>query len=259
MKYRIGDKYKNNKLIYKVQEKAKAYDEAIKRIQSYAVDEYGCTRIKVVDVFPELKESEDERIRKRIIDALHGDVLDMEETTKAIAWLEKQCEQKHADNVIKTKFHKGDWIIHQGTENIYQVVAVLSNHYQLRYGDNYTIQNCADVDRHARLWTIQDAKDGDVLVKDSYPYYGIICLFKKFTQPFGMKLYCSIDEKGQFISYNNCDVTYYHRYDVSLYPATKEQRDLLFQKMNEACYKWDAENKELRSIGQNNTEDECYK
>ena len=42
------------------------------------------------DIFPELKESEDEKIRKRIIHALHGDVLDMEETTKALAWLEKQ-------------------------------------------------------------------------------------------------------------------------------------------------------------------------
>ena len=41
-------------------------------------------------IFPELKENEDERIRKRIIQALHGDVLDVEETTKAIAWLEKQ-------------------------------------------------------------------------------------------------------------------------------------------------------------------------
>ena len=51
---------------------------------------------------PELKESEDERIRKRIIQALHGDVLDMEETTKAIAWLNKQGEQKDipADAVL---------------------------------------------------------------------------------------------------------------------------------------------------------------
>ena len=39
-------------------------------------------------------ESEDEKIRKRIIHALHGDVLDMEETNKALAWLEQQGEQK---------------------------------------------------------------------------------------------------------------------------------------------------------------------
>ena len=29
-------------------------------------------------------------------------------------------------------------------------------------------------------------------------------------------------------------------------PATKEQRDLLFQKMKEAGYEWDAEKKELK-------------
>ena len=32
------------------------------------------------------------------------------------------------------------------------------------------------------------------------------------------------------------------------YPATKEQRDLLFAKMKEAGYEWDAEKKELRKI-----------
>jgi len=32
------------------------------------------------------------------------------------------------------------------------------------------------------------------------------------------------------------------------YPATKEQRDLLFKKMKEAGYQWDAEKKELRKI-----------
>lgn len=31
-------------------------------------------------------------------------------------------------------------------------------------------------------------------------------------------------------------------------PATKEQRDLLFQKMKKADYEWDAEKKELRKI-----------
>lgn len=33
-------------------------------------------------------------------------------------------------------------------------------------------------------------------------------------------------------------------------PATKEQRDFLFQKMKEAGYEWDAERKELKKIEQ---------
>ena len=72
------------------------YNDALKKLQEALAPKDGCeisglTRGCIEEIFPELKESEDEKIRKRIIHALHGDVyLDMEETTKAIAWLEKQ-------------------------------------------------------------------------------------------------------------------------------------------------------------------------
>lgn len=51
-----------------------------------------CWQDWLTELFPELKENEneDEYIRQRIIYALRGDVLDMEETIKGIAWLEKQ-------------------------------------------------------------------------------------------------------------------------------------------------------------------------
>jgi hypothetical protein len=39
----------------------------------------------------------------------------------------------------------------------------------------------------------------------------------------------------------------------SVSPATKEQRDLLFQKMKEAGYEWDTEKKELRKVEQKST------
>ena len=55
------------------------------------------------DIFPELAGSEDEQIRKRIIHALHGDVLDMEETNKAIAWLEKQGEVESDNDDIEAE------------------------------------------------------------------------------------------------------------------------------------------------------------
>jgi len=81
-----------------IEQKAKAYDEAIKKIQSYVVDEYGCTRIKVVNVFPELKESEDERIRKELLNAFQESedslymVLTPFRRESFIAWLEKQVK-----------------------------------------------------------------------------------------------------------------------------------------------------------------------
>lgn len=38
--------------------------------------------------------------------------------------------------------------------------------------------------------------------------------------------------------------------DSPVHPATKEQRDLLFQKMKEAGYEWDADKKELKKVEQ---------
>lgn len=82
-----------------IEEKAKRYDEAIERAESIynetaipsATTKGICTYI-----FPELKESEDERIRGNIIATIHlyyGEPLE-DEAKEMIAWLEKQCEQK---------------------------------------------------------------------------------------------------------------------------------------------------------------------
>ena len=78
----------------------------------------------------ELFESEDERIRKRIIHALHGDVLDMEETTKALAWLEKQNELKTelvGEDEIEDEIYWLAWVIGRlpDTEQANEAEAVL--------------------------------------------------------------------------------------------------------------------------------------
>ena len=51
-----------------IEEKAKRYYEVINRMKHYVIDEYGCSRIKVADVFHELKESEDENWLKSLKD-----------------------------------------------------------------------------------------------------------------------------------------------------------------------------------------------
>lgn len=226
---------------------------------------------------PELKESEDERMIQYFKDLAPFDKAD-ELYEKygfshkdAIAWLEKQgeqkiktpeeslgidsdtynkivdeCiygEQKHTDNV-EPKFHKGEWIIHRGTENIYQVVARIDNQYQLKYGDNYTIQKCDDVDRCARLWDIaKDAKDGDVLFTSSTASHETF-MFKNIDEKGNAKCYFAYDSEDGFREGK------YHFIGraTKCKPATKEQRDLLFQKMNEAGYEWDAKKKELIKI-----------
>ena len=72
-----------------INEKAKAYDEAIKRAKKI----YGNGIIE--RIFPELKEGDDERIKKNCIHFLelqkqhHAATFEIEE---CIAWLEKKCE-----------------------------------------------------------------------------------------------------------------------------------------------------------------------
>ena len=85
-------------------EKAKAYDEAIERAKKL----HNASNIDKIDnriieeIFPELKESDDEKIRRWIIDDIRYNMSNeplnnseyKKKAEKAIAWLEKQGGQK---------------------------------------------------------------------------------------------------------------------------------------------------------------------
>jgi len=97
-----------------IEEKAKAYDEAIEKLRDFYrdYDTVSClidVKEELANLFPELKESEDEKIKKEIISFIQddideinlkvsGDYDDRDEDDiahqnwckKAIAWLEKQ-------------------------------------------------------------------------------------------------------------------------------------------------------------------------
>ena len=279
-----------------IEQKAQRFDEALGKARRY-YDEYK-TRDNILyvedmeDMFPELKESEDERIRKVLINMFKGyDIQKVGDFTdkEIIAWLEKQGEQKPSisdealregiikfgitqyqiDNWLKKhinvveqkptgkvelKFHEGDWIIHQGTENIYQVVAVIDNQYQLKYGDNYTVQKCADVDRCARLYDVtKDAKDGDVLVSKSPCGLGTwYCIFKSLDNDESMTVYCYLARNGRFETKKELC---FDKDPYNTIPATKEQRDTLLKAMTDAGYTFDFEKKELKKIEQNHAEE----
>jgi hypothetical protein len=64
-----------------------------------------------------------------------------------------------------------------------------------------------------------------------------------------------MDSEGWFCEYGGQGHTLDKRICGEIHPATKKQRNLLFQKMNEAGYEWDAENKELKKI--HNALEEC--
>ena len=266
-----------------IQEKATRYDEAIKRLEYIKTGK--CQKTFVFTeglfdyIFPKLKESDDERIRGNIIATIHlyyGEPLE-DEAKEMIAWLEKQCEQKiktpeeslgiDSDTYnkivdeciygeqkpidkVEPNFKVGDWVIWDN-----KIPCHVDNIYQGKNSLMYTITDTNNMtrsysvkgfDNNAHLWTIQDTRNGDILCSNQ-----IIVLFKQWEDNTGYTFviaHAGIDISGKLQITNG-----HWLINNKSKPATKEQRDILFQKMKEACYEWDADKKELRKIEQKPT------
>ena len=173
-------------------------------------------------------------------------------------WLKRQnhiCnkddEEKPADKV-EPKFKVGDWIVNR-LGNIWHIDSFDAKNYQVtttKGEHNYFPINIQD---RMHLWTIADAKPGDVLATepiDAYPS-PFVAIYK-IRRPDYFNSYCLIRFDGKFYEADTG-----HSIE-NIYPATKEQRDLLFEKMHEARYEWDAEKKELRKIDNEEVNGEDY-
>ena len=278
----------------------KKYKEAVNKIKNLLDDgeKNGFTivtyKTDLESIFPELKESEDERIRKRIIHALHGDVLDMEEINKAIVWLEKQGEQKPAvemktpeeslgidsdtyneivdeciyseqksqrmisaeakeamydkpSDKVEPKFKVGDWVVYYRNDSSREVLQV----YDIRDGRYYFTDNVhfswsvKECDEKSHLWTIEDARDGDILV-----YKDEIFLFNCVDND-SVLFHCCYDDDDlitdSFYAFINRELSNVH-------PATNEQCDTLMKAMADAGYTFDFAKKELKKIEQKSAE-----
>lgn len=259
------------------EEKAKRYDEAIKKAKYY-YDEGKTLEYAIdiaSDVFPELNESEDERIRKEITELVMQPTWKTEKEfhrrNELCAWLEKQGEQKpygqrkectdcqfnyageckgycamkrseqKPTDKIEPKFKVGDWVVcKNGSHRVFQVIE--RSWPNAKYRDikgTEIFLNVFTLDKQYRPWTIQDAKDGDVLAA-----HECLVLFKEIDG-LNIRCYCTYH-------YMNHQKFYVDTLQnkTAFCPATKEQRDLLFSKMKEAGYEWDAEKKELKKIEQ---------
>lgn len=151
---------------------------------------------------------------------------------------------KPADKV-EPKFKVGDWIINRTDATIMQIVNNEDFYESVEIGGQRRTDTYNYVEWDFRLWTIQDAKDGDILTNGNS-----IVIFRKI----GNKEWTDVIDYyiGWFIGSKiiiQKFLSHWGRVDeVKLEPATKEQCDLLFQKMKEAGYEWDAEKKELKKI-----------
>ena len=157
-------------------------------------------------------------------------------------------EQKSADKV-GPKFREGEWITNG--DYTWKVVEVKPLDYILQSQDgNIVDDTISHVDEQFHSFTPEDAKDGDVLVVNDNTQYQWIGIFKEHTGC-TFTSYCHYNTgMDEFITNKaRCRNHGTGKYS-NIHPATKEQRDLLFQKIHEAGYEWDVEKKELKKAEQ---------
>jgi hypothetical protein len=165
--------------------------------------------------------------------------------------------------VVKPKFEVGDWVVsNKDSRTRGRITSVVhGKKYPSFYGYHHTGGYfTSDLEDNYRLWTLEDAKDGDVLAfdwtqDDGASHWEKIVIFKKY-HPKGVKGlvncpcvegYGNTFKNGKLVLQE--EVPYYSKtWTMTLQPATIEQRDLLFSKMREAGCQWDEKKKEVKKI-----------
>ena len=280
-----------------IEEKAKRYDEAIEKLRSLH-DDYDTVstliniKEELENIIPELKESEDERIRAMLIDSftradMGGEIYGKGVTYKqVIAWLEKQGEHANFRNNIQigdkvTRNEDGVLVnlsqlkrVAKPSEKQCEQKPTAKVEPKFKVGDfivnDYCMGRIVEITNDAylldteqgipfschstRLWDItKDAKDGDVL---SYRGGQWCFIYRGIVAEDTFKYYALLSEKG--ITVNDAA---FSLLSSCITPATKEQRDALMKAMADAGYTFDFDKKELKKIEpkQEWSEEDMYK
>lgn len=155
---------------------------------------------------------------------------------------EEKVDNQNCGKPAEPKFHESDFIV--GPYCRGKVIALTADAYLLDTGQGIPF-SCED---NVHRWTIEDAKDGDVLIASDesiFIYAGSTDRHAKF--------YLALTKCGKL----NVDGGNWEDKN-SVHPATKEQRDVLFTKMKEAGYEWDAEKLELKKLDDEEVNGEDY-
>ena len=136
------------------------------------------------------------------------------------------------------KFKKGDWVV-LDDGRVGKVVHYTEDFTDVSFGCSHMSIGTGRI----RRWTIQDAKAGDVLLSDT----GQPFIFNGYIDNDRFLLcgsYCGINSVGNFV--NSSTNTWTHIKNVV--PADITQRAVLISKMNDAGYRWNAEECRLDNI-----------
>ena len=312
------------------EEKARAYDEAFELAKSWYVDAQIDFKKSLENLFPKLKESEDERIRKELIRAFQSlntiEVWNGIKRTDIIAWLEKQettqkpltfkslprlldmikpsdravaYSNKLADSLdsegyaadskivrtsikmmrgekvplatmdeseestdkpdkVSPKFGIFSWICDGISTR--QISRVLDSGFYI-FDDGFN-SRCEDIDSKYHLWTIQDAKNGDILV--AYPEVGSelpeqIFIFKEIKDRSYVEDAVEFHCKYANNEFSVNKQSFMGQSTTGRYlPATRTQRGLLISKMKKSGYEWNSHTREVEKLGDNDKAKSLY-
>ena len=161
----------------------------------------------------------------------------------------------------KFEIEKGKWYVCAQTYTLRgKIVAIKGQTYQSQEDNTISGEDARlFIDKHDgkasdyfHPWTIQDAQNGDVIFSNDGHGNDSIELIKSITSKKIEFWFCltnsSYDVFDGICPYTNMT----SRQNAT--PATKEQCDLLFKKIKESGYEWNATKKELNKIEQKPTE-----
>lgn len=162
------------------------------------------------------------------------------------------------------KFKVGDWIV-SDCNNVAYIESISETMYNLQCKDGFHEKMTIEyIDRNWHLWSIQDAKDGDVLFANIHKWeiWGdtsdlplivpTLLIYQEVkTDKDHIHSYCTLYDNHKFKKILYIYKTMFYNCDFNIrgiFPATKEQRDILLKKIHETGFEWDDEEKKLKKL-----------
>lgn len=167
-----------------------------------------------------------------------------------LATMDESEESTDKPGRVSPKFGIFSWICDGISTR--QISRVLDSGFYI-FDDGFN-SRCEDIDSKYHLWTIQDAKNGDILV--AYPEVGSelpeqIFIFKEIKDRSYVKDAVEFHCKYANNEFSVNKQSFMGQSTTGRYlPATRTQRGLLISKMKKSGYEWNSNTKEVEKLGE---------